>query len=571
MHYEIPAAVCVVLAATASAQVAAPPVHRTDVAAVTFSDDVVVRLREGRVSDLGAGTLDGVKELMAELEAKGCRWERAYPEHTEARLDEMHATAERYWGRGIANLNNQFNLWVPAGEDLWKLCARLEAAGVVQRAEPHLTGIGNDPLPPNFVPNQHYFAANPSGINNSDVSTWPGGRGPGVVVVDVERQWNVSHAEFAGRMLRAGPGTSGDPAASSNDHGTAVMGILVSQSGTWGTTGSVPDAQPYYAHVYLAGLYNVAQATVNAASVTGPGGVILIEQHMIGPASNYVPMEWRLDCYNAIRTAVGNGITVCEAAGNGNQNLDAAIYQTGNGGHYPFKLENDSGAIMVGAGGAAVGGSVVARSRLTFSNYGQTVDLQGWGESVFTIAYGDAYNSEGVNYRYTSGFSGTSSATPIVSSAAAQLLGVYRAVKGRWLTPAEVKQHLRATGTPQQAGTNPLTQNIGPQPNTRAAVVAALASPDCNSNNRPDVIDVAMGVADVNGNGVPDTCEPPPCSADYNHDGAVGTDADIEDFFRCLAGDCCAACTSADFNGDGDVATDADIEAFFRVLAGGPC
>ena len=31
------------------------------------------------------------------------------------------------------------------------------------------------------------------------------------------------------------------------------------------------------------------------------------------------------------------------------------------------------------------------------------------------------------------------------------------------------------------------------------------------------------------------------------------------------------ACGSADFNGDGDIGTDADIEAFFRVLAGGTC
>ena len=28
---------------------------------------------------------------------------------------------------------------------------------------------------------------------------------------------------------------------------------------------------------------------------------------------------------------------------------------------------------------------------------------------------------------------------------------------------------------------------------------------------------------------------------------------------------------TADFNNDGDVSTDADIESFFRVLAGGPC
>jgi len=32
-----------------------------------------------------------------------------------------------------------------------------------------------------------------------------------------------------------------------------------------------------------------------------------------------------------------------------------------------------------------------------------------------------------------------------------------------------------------------------------------------------------------------------------------------------------APCGSADFNGDGDIGTDADIEAFFRVLGGGSC
>jgi hypothetical protein len=66
----------------------------------------------------------------------------------------------------------------------------------------------------------------------------------------------------------------------------------------------------------------------------------------------------------------------------------------------------------------------------------------------------------------------------------------------------------------------------------------------------------------------------PACgTADFDGDGDVGTDADIEAFFACLAGDCCATCHSgsADFDGDGDVGTDADIEAFFRVLAGGTC
>jgi cytochrome c peroxidase len=67
---------------------------------------------------------------------------------------------------------------------------------------------------------------------------------------------------------------------------------------------------------------------------------------------------------------------------------------------------------------------------------------------------------------------------------------------------------------------------------------------------------------------------PNPCgTADFNGDGDFGTDQDIEAFFACLAGNCCATCYSmgGDFNGDGDTGTDQDIEAFFRVLAGGSC
>ena len=62
-------------------------------------------------------------------------------------------------------------------------------------------------------------------------------------------------------------------------------------------------------------------------------------------------------------------------------------------------------------------------------------------------------------------------------------------------------------------------------------------------------------------------------TADFDGDGDTGTDADIEAFFACLAGSCCATCYSgaADFDGDGDTGTDADIESFFRVLAGGNC
>ena len=58
-------------------------------------------------------------------------------------------------------------------------------------------------------------------------------------------------------------------------------------------------------------------------------------------------------------------------------------------------------------------------------------------------------------------------------------------------------------------------------------------------------------------------------SPDFDGDGSPATDADIEAFFACLAGDCCPTCGSPDFNSDGDTGTDRDIEAFFRVLSGG--
>jgi hypothetical protein len=67
------------------------------------------------------------------------------------------------------------------------------------------------------------------------------------------------------------------------------------------------------------------------------------------------------------------------------------------------------------------------------------------------------------------------------------------------------------------------------------------------------------------------TFAPRRCTPDFDGDGNPATDADIEAFFACLAGECCTACVGPDFDGDADAATDRDIESFFRVLAGGPC
>ena len=56
-------------------------------------------------------------------------------------------------------------------------------------------------------------------------------------------------------------------------------------------------------------------------------------------------MEWYEPWYNIIVTCIGNGVTVVECAGNGREDLDDPIYSTGNGGHWPFLPENNSGVI----------------------------------------------------------------------------------------------------------------------------------------------------------------------------------------------------------------------------------
>jgi hypothetical protein len=127
-------------------------------------------------------------------------------------------------------------------------------------------------------------------------------------------------------------------------------------------------------------------------------------------------------------------------------------------------------------------------------------------------------------------------------------------VPGTWGTLGNDPLTLPCGGSAHASPFNGAATNIGitPCPGVNHYQVRCIVSNSCGSASS------AAATVTVN-------------SADFNGDGDSGTDADIEGFFACLAGSCCAACGSADFNGDGDTATDADIESFFRVLAGGPC
>jgi hypothetical protein len=98
-------------------------------------------------------------------------------------------------------------------------------------------------------------------------------------------------------------------------------------------------------------------------------------------------------------------------------------------------------------------------------------------ENVMTTGYGDHAKLAGADDKqwYTNSFSGTSSASPIVTGAVAVIEGILHAAGQDPMKPADLRKLLVDTGT-AQGGSN----HIGPLPDLRAAI-AQLGLEDCTS------------------------------------------------------------------------------------------
>jgi hypothetical protein len=342
------------------------------------------------------------------------------------------------------------------------------------------------PSTPDFNTRQIYEDAAPAGIDARWAWTRPGGGGAGVRVVDVEGAWRFTHEDLLFNQGGVIGGTASTDIGWRN-HGTAVAGEISGDRNAIGITGIAPDANIRAISIF--GGPGSAGAIRLAADALSAGDIILIELHRPGPRNGfadradqlgYIGVEWWPDDWAAIRYAIGRGVIVVEAAGNGAENLDDALYDTAAAG-FPASWSNpfrggayDSGAIVVGAGAPPPGthgrDNGPDRSRLDFSNFGSRVDCQGWGREVTTTGYGDMQGGASEDIWYTDVFSGTSSASPIIVGAVACYQGISRAT-GSPKTPAQARDRLRTTGSLQQdAPDRPATQRIGNRPDLRAMV-----------------------------------------------------------------------------------------------------
>ncbi len=383
------------------------------------------------------------------------------------------------------------------------LGAYVKPAVELPRALNRMTAAPGPPPPAtaSFTNRQGYLGPSPAGVDAWFAWTHAGGRGEGVRVIDIEGGWRFSHEDLAQNQGGLVGGTVYDDVSWRN-HGTAVMGEIGGDENPFGITGIAPAAN---LKAISHGGLGSAGAIRLAASILQPGDLLLLEMHRPGPRFNYasrpdqrgfIAVEWWPDDYAAIRYASGRGILVVEAAGNGFESLDDPLYDVAAPGFpaswtNPFRrVTADSGAIIVGAGAPPPGthGNNWGpdRSRLDFSNHGECVDCQGWGRGVTTAGYGDLQGGPNEDLWYTDQFSGTSSASPIVTGALACVQGVRRAQGLPLLTPGSARHALRASGAPQQAGPNG-SGRIGNRPDLRLLLSDLVTKDSKDALNKPVV------------------------------------------------------------------------------------
>ncbi len=440
---------------------------------VKFKDETQVRLRGSNLQSFNNTSIKQAESVLSPY-LSGQRLKRLIGNFTEEKLDRERDVLQYRSRHELADLNTYYKIEVSSVVEAEQLINQLNRLDEVEVAylqpTPEPAGSFEQFSMVDYTSFQDYREAAPAGVDADYANTLPGGDGSGIMIVDIEGAWRDTHEDL-GNALGGLLGGSMINDLSWRNHGTAVLGEMIGSNNGLGVTGISYAADAGMASI---GSFSLPEAFMLALDTLAQGDLILIELHAPGPHFNfqsrpdqlgYICMEYWPENFDAIQYAWAKGIVVVQAAGNGAENFDdGALY-----GQLFDTTYRNSHAIVAGAGYPAASAQTLQRQ--SFSNYGERVNLQGYGSGVYSTGYGGLAGSNENNW-YTSSFSGTSSASPIVTGAIACLQGHYKATYGTVLNSDQIRKLLNTTGTPQVP--NGL-QHIGPRPNLFAAIAAMPA------------------------------------------------------------------------------------------------
>ncbi|EJV76038.1 hypothetical protein IG3_05347 [Bacillus cereus HuA2-1] len=384
-----------------------------------------------------------------------------------------------------SNLLNYYIVETQGDIDVQALLVKFEKSSLVETAylqeeeappEERLSNLSVNPYDEPRLTRQGYLEPAPLGINAPYAWSIKGGDGKGTTFVDMEYGWLFSHEDLVNQKIEL---MSGQNKSEHHDHGTSVLGIVSAEDNNIGGIGIAPKAKvKVVSQIRDNGMYNTADAILSAVNNMQAGDILLLEAQATYEGygdKNYLPVEVKPDIFDAIRLGTNKGIIIIEAGANGGNDLDQFRDRNGkqvlNRNSPDFK---DSGAIMVGAASARV-----PHKRSYFSNYGSRVDVYGWGNAVDTT---DAKPREFMTNLYTSSFSGTSSASPIIAGAAASIQGITKTNLGKVYTPSQLRDILSDPSTGTKSN-DPASDKIGVLPDLKAIVSKLGFSPNLSNDS----------------------------------------------------------------------------------------
>lgn len=433
---------------------------------------VAVKFRDLADRHLDWPYVDGVERFILEHQLgpwgglrrdfPGIKLRRTFTAVDPERLATLVNKAQRLsGGMGFDDVLRHFRIRVPAGQDHDALADRLQAWDVVEIAY-----VESPPTPPPVDPDESatidldnlgHLLGNRAGIGALLVRDRSGGRGEGTHFADVEQGWDldstdafVDHPDLdpgdlaPGRItLRSGVNNN------SPRHGINVLGVIRALENSKHAQGVAPLARGILVSEYRNPgdtEANRGDAILAALDALPAGGVMLLELQIErtdrAPSAEFWPVELEDASLRMIQLATALGVTVIEAAGDG----DDQVGTTTNLGRLDDTPQLDPTSTSFADSGAILVASATHRDPhrpLGFgvniqTRYGTRVDCYAWGEKVGTTSV-DAMGGE----KYDGSFGDTSAASAIIAGTALVVQGMFQAAGGFPVMPARLRDILR--------------------------------------------------------------------------------------------------------------------------------